>query len=198
MSGSVFRELTLSWQLILSLHSWTFQLGWGEKQSWGLHGFSLVSNYLPFQPRLLGSAEMVKNWGSRIPQFQHSEFGRRARLFQHQGQSPRFGSWSLQFVGLGRQYLANPPPSHHPPPGSKCRVCFPLLGRGGGGGGGVPRPLLASPVRICKEGDCGCLLALQNIWDLYFCLYFSTLLFIFYYSRGKMLWMMGVVKRYPL
>lgn len=33
----------------------------GEKQSWGLHGFSLVSNYLPFQPRLLGSAEMVKN-----------------------------------------------------------------------------------------------------------------------------------------
>ena len=69
----------------------------GEKQSWGLYGSGLVSNYLPFQPRLLGSAEMVKNWGPRIPQFQHREFGRRARLFQHQGQSPRFGSWSLQF-----------------------------------------------------------------------------------------------------
>lgn len=82
MSGTVFREFTLSWQLILSLHSWTFQLG-GERNSlgdfMGLVWFPII--FLPLQPRVLGSAEMVKNRGPRVSQFQHSEFGRRHGSF---------------------------------------------------------------------------------------------------------------------
>lgn len=80
-----------------------------ELQTWRLHGFDLVSNYLPFQPILLSSAEMVRNRGPGILQFQHMEFGRRAQLFQHQGQSPRSGGLSLSFVPWGLQLLANPP-----------------------------------------------------------------------------------------
>lgn len=100
-----------------------------ELQTWRLHGFDLVSNYLPFQPILLSSAEMVRNRGPGILQFQHMEFGRRAQLFQHQGQSPPVWRLKPLFCPLGSPAFGQPTTLVLlPPRGSSCCVCFPVLG----------------------------------------------------------------------